>query len=108
MARPAAGRRPVILHLSSGSKDSTVLAAWLLILIGLVVACIPGIGLAMLFIGFPICVAVFILGIVATSRGRTAHGIGIIFSSFIAFGVFCVLPWFSLGIGALIATHLTK
>jgi hypothetical protein len=83
-------------------KDSTVLAGWIIIVLGLGIACIPGIGLLMWVIGVPLCIAAFDFGIIAATRGKTLRGVFLIFGSLAAVGLFLLIPAISSYIGILL------
>jgi len=96
------GPRRIVVQ-QTRTRDSTILGGWVIIFLGLAIACIPGLGFSMYFLSIPVSAAAFILGIIAASRGRTLGGIFLIFSSFAAFGLFLLIPWISVGIAAAIS-----
>jgi len=80
-------------------KSSSVTAGWWILIIGFIVAAIPGIGFSMLLVAFPVCLASFALGIVGASSGRPAGGVLLIVASIISFFLMLLIPWISAAIG---------
>jgi len=52
-------------------------------MVGLLVACIPGLGFLMWFIGAPICLAGFILAIIGMAKGEVASGVMLLIASMV-------------------------
>lgn len=58
-------------------------AAWIIIGVICLIALIPAVGLLTWFIAFPVLVAIFVLGIIAITRGGTLQGVLILLVSLI-------------------------
>jgi hypothetical protein len=91
-------------------KTSAILAGWVILLFGFILALVPGIGLSMMLISFPVCIAGFILGLIGAANSKPFHGVFLIISSIVSFPIFWIIPWFSamLGFGGINPHEVTK
>jgi hypothetical protein len=80
-------------------KTSAILAGWVILLFGFILALVPGIGLSMMLISFPVCIAGFILGLIGAANSKPFHGVFLIISSIVSFPIFWIIPWFSAMLG---------
>ena len=86
-------------------KTTAVFAGWIVLVLGFIVALIPGIGLSMILISIPVCFASLILGIYGAAKGKPIRGVVLIVASIIAFFVFQIIPWISSFIGLAAASQ---
>jgi hypothetical protein len=86
-------------------KTTAVLAGWIILIIGFIVALIPAIGLSMIIISIPVCIASLVLGIYGAAKGKPIRGVVLILSSIVAFFVFQIIPWISSLIGLAAASQ---
>ncbi len=63
------------------TRGGAAKAGWIILLVGLGVACIPGVGFLMWFIGAPVCLAGFILAIIVMAKGEVASGVMLLIAS---------------------------
>ena len=80
-------------------KTSAILAGWVILFFGFILALVPGLGLSMMLISFPVCIAGFILGLIGAANSKPFHGVFLIISSIVSFPIFWIIPWFSAMIG---------
>jgi hypothetical protein len=80
-------------------KTSAILAGWVILLFGFILALVPGLGLSMMLISFPVCIAGFILGLIGAANSKPFHGVFLIISSIVSFPIFWIIPWFSALLG---------
>jgi hypothetical protein len=66
------------------ARGGAIKAGWVLLLIGLVLACIPVLGFVSWLIGYPLCFAAFILGCLGAANGRAGAGVVLILASITA------------------------
>jgi len=85
----------------SNQNSTALTAGWAVLLVGFLVSIIPGLGLAMMVISIPVCIASFILGIIAAARGTPMAGLLLIFASVAFVFIFKIIPWLSSGLGLL-------
>ena len=72
-------------------SNSASIAAWILLVLACIGACIPGLGFGVWIIIVPILLITLILGIIAISKGSTWNGVWIILASLIVVPAFVVL-----------------
>jgi hypothetical protein len=101
--QPIAAAQRVTVQVNQ-PHTTAILAGWIILLLGFILALVPGLGLSMLIISVPVCLAAGILGIIGASKGKPLRGVFLIISSILSFGIFMVLPWLSTMIGAMIST----
>ena len=65
-------------------KSTAIRAGWILLLVGLVLACIPLLGFVSWLIGYPLCFAALILGCIGAASGRPVAGVVLILASITA------------------------
>jgi hypothetical protein len=65
-------------------KSTAIRAGWILLLIGVVLACIPLLGFVSWLIGYPLCFAALILGCLGAANGRPLAGVVLILASITA------------------------
>lgn len=86
---------------SGKSSETTLVTAWLLLAGGVVLALVPGLGLAIYLIGIPLILVSLALALAAMIRGRAVGGAILMLVALIAAPVaFGLLPLLSLGISA--------
>jgi hypothetical protein len=88
-------------------KTTAVFAGWIVLILGFILALIPGIGLSMILISIPVCFASLVLGIYGAAKGKPIRGVLLILSSIVAFFVFQIIPWISSLIGLAAASEVT-
>ena len=82
-------------------KSTAIRAGWVLLLVGLVLACIPLLGFVSWLIGYPLCFAALILGCLGAANGRPLAGVVLILASITAAPVaLFVAPFVSLAMAA--------
>ena len=84
-----ANLRPVEYHphptaAIPSQKSTAIRAGWILLLVGLVLACIPLLGFVSWVIGYPLCFAALILGCLGAANGRPWAGDALILASITA------------------------
>jgi len=68
-------RPPITLQAAPASTNTAIKAGWTCLIIGFLVACIPGLGMAVWLVGVvPIGIAL-IMGIIGMATGKIAEGI---------------------------------
>ena len=80
-------------------KTSAIMAGWVVLILGFVLALVPGIGLSMIIISIPVCFSGLILGVIGAAKGKPFWGVFLIVSSIAAFFLFQIIPWISSLIG---------
>ena len=65
------------------TRGGAAKAGWIVLLVGLAVACIPGAGFLMWFIGAPVCLAGFILAIIGMAKDEVASGVMLLIASMV-------------------------
>ncbi len=99
--RSIAPRRTVFVPIATRPAKSTAIrAGWIVLALGFLVACIPGLGFSMILLSVPFCGAAFLLGVIAAAKNRPFNGILLILSSCGAFVLYQFVPWLSTVIGA--------
>jgi len=83
------------MHATQPQNSTAIKAGWLLLVVGFFVALIPGLGLSMMLLSFPFCLAAFVLGIVGAAKNQPVRGVFLIVGSLVAFVIFWILPWIS-------------
>jgi len=92
---PPVGQFPPAMRMRGG----TAKAGWIVLLVGLGVACIPGIGFLMWIIGGPVCFAGMILAIIGMAKGEVASGVMLLIASMVAAPLaFVVAPLVTAGL----------
>lgn len=82
-------------------KSTAIRAGWILLLVGLFLACIPILGFVSWLIGYPLCFAALILGCLGAANGRPLAGVALIVASITAAPVaLFVAPFVSTAIAA--------
>jgi hypothetical protein len=76
--------RPQVSAALPVQKSTAIRAGWILLLVGLSLACIPLFGYLSWVIGYPLCFAALILGCLGAATGRPAAGVALILASITA------------------------
>lgn len=91
--RPSAPRTVIIRQ--QPQKSTAILAGWIILLIGYILAAIPLLGFSVYIIAFPVCIASGLLGVFAASGGKPLRGVILILSSIVSFFLLLLVPWLS-------------
>lgn len=81
--------RPVAYHSQASvptpaQKSTAIRAGWILLLVGVLLACVPLLGFVSWLIGYPLCFAALILGCLGAANGRPGAGVALILASITA------------------------
>jgi hypothetical protein len=77
----------------ASSKNTAIVAGWLVLVIGCLVGFLPIFGFAMIALALPVCSVAGILGIIGAATGKPGSGISLIFASFVFFVAMLLIPW---------------
>jgi hypothetical protein len=99
------GRRPIqpggsygSNQLQKGEKSTAIIAGWVLLFVGYLLAAIPLLGLLIWMIGFLFCGAAGILGIIGAAKGKPIGGVVLICASIASFFLYLAMPFIVVGI----------